>query len=314
MSDLDLPGRRLEDAVTAIERTILTSSPEFAGAEIRVEPRQWFCPDGEKIDVDVYVSVGKDPMYGSIFLFECKNWNEKVGPEPIVYFGRKIELLNATRGFFIAKRFTRYARNTAKKYPRMKLLLCNETIDPIVEFPNFHSLDPKLISTKAEIAGSWNQEQADLIGDRPASKLMLTSGEGTISLEEFTRSRGINIANEDSQREGTGLWPSGYYDRTYNRTYQFDEGTVTLERISCSSITVYVDVQIIIRRSVAKIQIGVASRGRAILFEDWEMVEGMMVRMTMVKEDSAPGTESTIVLEQILPEASKPPRKRRGKK
>jgi hypothetical protein len=82
-------------------------------------------------------------------VFECKNWQDKVGKNDIIVFSEKVKATNAQRGFFVAKSFTKDAVAQAEKDPRLELLTAAELDPSSVLVP------PNLISTHI-ITGSVN--------------------------------------------------------------------------------------------------------------------------------------------------------------
>src|SRR5437763_15769992 len=93
-------GDQLERAVRAIEQAILAQSPGLKQNAFRIESKKLLVSDGVKHEIDLWVQVDIGPGYDSIFIFECKNWEEKVSKNEIIIFSEKIKATNAQRGFF----------------------------------------------------------------------------------------------------------------------------------------------------------------------------------------------------------------------
>ena len=79
MSDANQKGTALEKAVLAIERAILKASPLLSENAFKIEARHVLTVADVRHEVDIWVEVNIGPGYSSVFLFECKNWSEKVG-------------------------------------------------------------------------------------------------------------------------------------------------------------------------------------------------------------------------------------------
>jgi hypothetical protein len=122
-------GNELEDAVCLIEETILTFEPGLADGTSRVSGPVRIVVDGILYEADVLVRVTLGARYDSTFIFECKNWSERVGRVPITAFSETVSAFQAQRGFFVAKAYTRDAMVRAMKDPSLKR--CQE---PITDF------------------------------------------------------------------------------------------------------------------------------------------------------------------------------------
>ncbi len=103
-------GNELESVVRSIESAILQSSPNLRESTFKIESKKVATVDGVRHEIDVYVEVDIGKGYTAIFIFECKNWQDAVGKNDIIVFSEKIDALQAQRGFFVAKSFTRYAK------------------------------------------------------------------------------------------------------------------------------------------------------------------------------------------------------------
>ena len=134
-------GDQLENAVKAIEETILRDSPAFAENSFRIESKKLLISQGVKHEIDLFVSVNISIGYEAIFIFECKNWEDKVNKNEIIVFSEKISVANAQRGFFVRKSFTKDAIAQAAKDPRTQLLVAADFSNGNVQVPfDFHIL------------------------------------------------------------------------------------------------------------------------------------------------------------------------------
>jgi hypothetical protein len=103
-------GDELEDAVHAIEDTILKTAPGFAEGTFRIESKRIVSLDGVRHEIDLFVTAALPSGYDAVFVFECKNWEEKVGKNEIIIFSEKVRAANAQKGFFVARAFTKDAK------------------------------------------------------------------------------------------------------------------------------------------------------------------------------------------------------------
>lgn len=122
-------GNSLENAVRAIESAILRSFPGYSESAFRIEGKKTLVTAGVRHEIDIHVTVSVGVGYDAVFIFECKNWQEKVGKNDIIIFAEKVRVFNAQRGFFVAKSYTMDAEAQATLDPRIELLLAAE-LDP----------------------------------------------------------------------------------------------------------------------------------------------------------------------------------------
>jgi hypothetical protein len=115
-------GSALEMAVRAIEQAILAAAPGYNEKRFRIQQTKIFSVHGVRHEVDVWVTVDLAPGYEAIFIFECRNREEKVDKNDIIVFTEKISAAKAQKGFFVAKSFTADAEAQAGLEPKMTLL------------------------------------------------------------------------------------------------------------------------------------------------------------------------------------------------
>jgi hypothetical protein len=119
-------GSDLEKAVELIEGAILSASPTLKGNAFAIQRRKIIVVDGVTHEIDVWVDIDSGKGYKSVFIFECKNWQDKVGKNEIIIFSEKIKAARAHRGFFVAMSFTTDAEAQCKLDPLMELLKARE--------------------------------------------------------------------------------------------------------------------------------------------------------------------------------------------
>ncbi len=132
-------GNALEEAVKAIEHTILQSSAGLDKDAFLIESKKIVIVDGVRHEFDVWAEIDHGKGYKSVFIFECKNWKNKVGKNEIIVFSEKIDSVQAQKGFFVATTFTKDAQAQAKKDKRITLLNATEHAVDNIPMPfNFH--------------------------------------------------------------------------------------------------------------------------------------------------------------------------------
>src|SRR6266516_1636874 len=124
-----IKGDALEKAVQLLEAYILGTNPSTKEAIVTIEPKKIVVVNGVKHEIDIYITIDYGKGYKAIFIFECKNWTKKVNKDEIIVFSKKVEVVHAQTGYFIAKSFTRDAEAQAEQDGRLILLTATEELD-----------------------------------------------------------------------------------------------------------------------------------------------------------------------------------------
>ncbi len=151
-------GDALEKAVQLIEAYILGTNPATKEAIVTIEPKKIVVVNGVRHEIDIYITIDYGRGYKANFIFECKNWKKKVDKDEIIVFSKKIEVVHAQTGYFIAKSFTRDAEAQADQDGRLKLLTATEELDastPLIA--DFHILCNTIISSHANFILNPNE-------------------------------------------------------------------------------------------------------------------------------------------------------------
>lgn len=120
---MKLDGKSLERATSLIETHILNHISKSEIGEVTIESNKIIICEGVKNEIDVYVTIDLKIGTKLTYIFECKNYKtKKISKNDIIIFDEKIKIYNAQKGYFIAKRFTKDARNRAFQNKRMELL------------------------------------------------------------------------------------------------------------------------------------------------------------------------------------------------
>ncbi len=115
-------GDSLEEALKHIETLFLKSS-NIDPSKITITQKYKLNDDGTDHEIDLYVEINHGHNYKVISIFECKNWKKKIGKELIPDFAKKVDIVNAHIGLFIARDFSSDAYGYVKKhFPKVKLL------------------------------------------------------------------------------------------------------------------------------------------------------------------------------------------------
>jgi hypothetical protein len=134
-------GNVLEAAVTAVEYHILSTSPALREKPFFIECKKIITVANVHHEIDIYVTVDPGDGYNSVFIFECKNWEDAVGKNEIIVFAEKIAATQAQSGFFVAKSFTKHAHSQAATNTRIRLVTVSEHDPVTAPLPfGFHGL------------------------------------------------------------------------------------------------------------------------------------------------------------------------------
>jgi hypothetical protein len=108
-------GRALEQAVKFITETILSSTPELKGTSCSIETKVRDNSSGVLHEIDVLVKTHLNSDYEATWIFERKNWPKPVDKNEIIILAEKVEALQASRGFIVAKSLTTEAQAQIEK-------------------------------------------------------------------------------------------------------------------------------------------------------------------------------------------------------
>jgi hypothetical protein len=132
-------GKELEQAIGAIEHTILRANPNLSEKSYTITFRKLIVVEGVKHEIDVWIEFDLGDGYKSLFIFEARNWNKTVGKDHIFAFSAKITAASAQAGYFVAKSVSSYARAAAKTDARIRLLKATDDFATSDVIRNFHT-------------------------------------------------------------------------------------------------------------------------------------------------------------------------------
>jgi len=120
---MKLDGKSLERATKLIETHILKHIIESDIGKVKIDTNKIVTIDGVRNEVDIYVTVDLKIGTSLIYIFECKNYrSKKVNKNDIILFEDKIKITNAQKGYFVAKSYTKDARNRTATNNNIELL------------------------------------------------------------------------------------------------------------------------------------------------------------------------------------------------
>ena len=207
-------GKELEEAVGAIETMILRSFPEYREDTFVIQTRKVVTVGGVRHEIDIWVEIDLGKEYKSVFIFECKNWKAKVSKNEVIVFSEKVKVVQAQRGFFIARSFTKDARSQARKDLRTELLLAKKH-DPggvIVPF-DFHVINREktdvMVTVYERGIGPDAPHQCQPIDISPAEVAL--HGQ-SLDLSAYVQDWASQVADEREKHFPSGTLPEGTYN------------------------------------------------------------------------------------------------------
>ncbi len=266
-------GNALEEAVRAIEGAIIRSFPGFSESTFRIEGKKVVVIGGVRHEIDVYVSVALGPGYETLFIFECKNWQDKVGKNEIIVLSEKVKALAAQRGFFVAKSYTADAIAQSNLDSRIELLAAVELDPTTVAVPaGFHLL--QIVETQAEIlVCNDNSDSKHRVALDLETTFLVIDGE-LKNLGEYGYAW-IEKARQERCRTFPSLTLEGEHILEFHDTKNFVKGQATVDGRPVSKIDLKGTVKVQVSRAIVLSVFEVASRGRVIHVQ----IEGQQVQI-----------------------------------
>jgi hypothetical protein len=257
-------GDALEAAVAAIEQHILQASPASFAKPI-VERNKIIQVDGVRHEIDLYVTIASASGYESVYIFECKNWQEAVNKNEIIVFSEKIDAAKAARGYFVAKAFTADAEAQAKKDPRLVLLKATEH-------------DPAAVPVPVELFGRFPQlTKVNVIISPRGSKGL---NQKTIRVEEARakyQGKDIDLLSQVDAwskeacdgavaKFNSAIAPEGVFERVSDCELRFPPGDLIVNEQDIDKISLHIEYKITVEKSKMVSHFEVESRGRCFRF------------------------------------------------
>lgn len=244
-------GDELEDAVEAIHRVIMQHTP-LKHAKLHIERKKLIFPGGVKKEIDLYIRANCGMEMDVIYIFECKNWEDSVPANEITIFAQKIDDVQASKGFFIAKKFAKDATLEAKKHPRITLLNASDVdIDPAL-FPSIHFIRE---NPEKRVASATLLEKADR--DMPAGPLDLSFAVVHVDGKEVPAKEWIggkinDAINEDLNKTNTTEFEQGTHKLRATRSLDFGAQNIRVVTPTKDFILARLDFEVDFELDVAK--------------------------------------------------------------
>jgi Restriction endonuclease len=255
-------GAALEDAVRAIEDTILRSSPGLAEGTFRIQSNRIINSGGVRHEIDIFVTAALPNGYEATFIFECKNWQAKVSKNEIIVFTEKIASVGAQTGFFVARAFTKDARSQAAKNIRVKLLTASH-IKPVVavKFPQI--VHTHIGATKVHVQFGIPSFSTTPLASLPelGSQTIKVGAEHMIASEYINRWVD-KVRHDEVSRMDISTMEDGEYTIQLSSEVQFADGEASIDGFTLRQLSVVGTAQVAIVRAQILSIFEVETRGR----------------------------------------------------
>jgi hypothetical protein len=249
MSSSGEKGDALEGAVRAIETAILRNAPGYAEGTFTIEGKKILRIADVRHEIDVYVIATLAPKYEAVFIFECKNWKDKVGKNEIIVFSEKIRVSRAQRGFFVAAEFTADAEAQTAQDPRMELLKAIElNPDTLVVPAGFHSIHVGQTTAEVWFRAEATSEKPGVTLDIPNAHLVLDG----IEVDAHAHLQALISASRDKRMNSlpSGAMEEGIHKVAFTGAEEYEAGRATLNGRTVIAIEVDGSTDVVINRAV----------------------------------------------------------------
>lgn len=273
-------GDVLEAAVAAIEGCILATSPALRDKTFVIESKKIVNVKDVHHEIDIFVTIDLGRGYQSIYIFECKNWQDSVGKNEVIIISEKIAAVGATTGFLVAKSFTKDAYAQAAKDTRLTLLTVAEHDPAATPIPfDLHSIItiPQHIDLTFHSRGSTGRALTDVEMDTAQARLF---GNPT-GLRQYVSDWAAKVCADDVCTFRTERLPEGDYERTATAERQFEVGQLSINdrEMERAEISIRYKVRVLHPAVVSSFE--VESRGHHLLLAPVQLPEGPSIQLSV---------------------------------
>ena len=221
-------GDVLETAVAAIERTILAATPELREKTFLIESKKIVKVADVHHEIDIFVTIDLGHGYQSVYIFECKNWQDAVGKNEVIILSAKINAMAAAKGYLIAKSFTKDAHAQAGTDSRISLITASEHDPTSVPIPfAFHAINT--VPQHVEVTFRRPASSSGLTDDLPMESTQLILDGNSVPLSEYVKVWSEKLCAADVCKFRTEKLPKGDYERTATEERLFDLGRLLID-------------------------------------------------------------------------------------
>jgi len=276
-------GNVLEAVVGAIEGYILRTNPGLSEKTFVIESKKVINVGGVHHEIDILVTIDLGKGYKSVFIFECKNWQDPVGKNEVIIFSAKIAAAQAQHGYLVAKSFTKDAYSQAENDRRMTLSLATEHDPLTVERPfGMHFPFQSLKEVELHLMGRGNTGETVSFDIDSCNVRLLGS---PINLREYTVTWGNQAAAEDANSFRSERVPEGEYERTAKVQRDFAPGELIADDLDIEHAELSVRYTLTVARPPIISHFEVKMRGRVLTFAPVRFRDDVTVQMRLIQPE-----------------------------
>lgn len=271
-------GDRLEDAVENIEKLILRSNKALKEGTFRIERNKIMTINGVKYEIDIYVEIDIQIGQKFVYIFECKNWDSVVvPPKEISYFSEKIKATNAHKGYFIAKKFSKYALAKAKEDTRIDVLQATDEFTDITMLPDIHFIGIKHLKKEALFT-----ERIHKLKKVDFSTSKATYQSKTVNLREFLNPFLNSVVDERMKHEPTNKFNEGTYNYSHKKKFSFAPRELLINNSDVKLMEVNVTFEVKVNKPKIVSRFDIEKKGRVITYEG-EAIPGSKIQISLIE-------------------------------
>lgn len=273
-------GNALEAAVAAIESHILSTSPALREKTFLIESKKIITVNGVHHEIDIFVTIDLGDGYKSIFIFECKNWEEAVGKNEVIIFAEKIAATQAQQGYFVAKSFTKDAQFQAATNPRITLVTALEHDPTTAPLPyGFHGLVMTPVHAEATFHTGIDGMQVTTIDMATATAKLC--GE-PIDLQEYLSKWAEEAVGYDARSFRSERFPEGDYERSTVAKREFGKGEFTIDGKEMAWVETSIRYKATVVRPAVVSYFEVQTRGRVVSLAPLQIPSGPAMEVRLI--------------------------------
>lgn len=222
-------GDSLEDAVRSIEDNILRLAPGFAEGTFKIQSKRIVQSAGVRHEIDLFVTAVLPTGYEASFIFECKNWQAKVGKNEIIIFSEKVAAVGAQRGFFVARAYTKDAQAQAARDQRIKLLLASH-VQPVVNMKFPQIVQTHIGNTEVHVQFGLVQPSQETLASQPRLDEQVLRVRAQVMLaREYVNQWADKVRHEQVNNLHVSDMPDGEYTIPLSAQLAFADGEALLD-------------------------------------------------------------------------------------
>ncbi len=282
-------GTELEQAIGAIERSILHANPHLSEKSYTIDFRKIIVVDGVKHEIDVWIEFDIADGYKSIFIFEARNWDKTVGKDHIIVFSAKITAANAQSGFFVAKSTSKYAKAAAKNDKRIRILKATDEFNISDTIKNFHVThqDQSKSDATFEVVIKPRQDQAAPLSLNMDTAVLTLNGD-VIDHRQYANAIVSRLIQEHSLTVPSHTLESGVYSFDFTKEVTIAPDVIVADGYEIQSMKVKLRYPFEVVRARIVSKFDVETRGRIHVFEGVPIGAFGTQHVTIVERDNAP--------------------------